>query len=148
MAAARSAGRSSRPTSGSPLRRTSLTVLLLAHVAVEVLLHGVLYALPGNQEDGAPSDVHAVVGDALQVVDHQGRTHPPLRRTASPLRRVGYQVHGLRVEEVHLVVLRLEVAGPLYVAVLEYVESLVEDVARCPGHLHERCFQVLVALAP
>src|SRR5215213_10787801 len=85
---------------GSSLLRT---VTIVIHVPVEVLLHGVLDPLPGNQEDGAPADVHAVVGDALQVVDHQGGTHPPLRSTASPLiRRVGYQVHGLRVEEVHL----------------------------------------------
>src|SRR5215203_4593060 len=129
-------------------RGERVSVLLLAHVAVEVLLHGVLYALPGNQENGAPADVHAVVGDALQVVDHQGRTHPPLWRAASSLRRVGYQIHGLRVEEVHLVVLRLEVAGPIDVAVLEYVEALVEYVARRPGHLHEGSLQVLVTFAP
>jgi hypothetical protein len=52
------------------LTRTKTTVerlsaLLLAHVAVEVLLHGVLDPLPGNQEDGAPADVHAMVGDGL-----------------------------------------------------------------------------------
>src|SRR5215213_108155 len=129
-------------------RGERVSVLLLAHVAVEVLLHGVLYALPGNQEDGAPADVDAVVGDALQVVDHQGRTHPPLRRAASPLRWVGYEIHGLRVEEVHLVVLRLEVARPIDVAVLENVETLVEYVARGPGHLHEVSRQVLVTLAP
>src|SRR5215211_273963 len=93
----------------SPLR----PVPVVFHITVEVLLHGVLYPLPGNQEDGAPADVHAVVGDTLQVVDHQGRPHAPLRRAASPLGRVGYEVHGLRVQEVHLVVFRLEVAGPL-----------------------------------
>src|SRR5215208_4773334 len=125
-----------------------LSGLLLAHVAVKVLLHGVLDPLPGNQEDGASADVHAVVGDALQVVDHQGRTHTPLWRAASPLRRVGYQIHRLRVQEVNLVVLRLEVSGPSDVAILEYVESRVDDVARGPGHLYDRGFQVLVTLAP
>src|SRR5215203_4736890 len=130
---------------GSSLLRT---VTVVIHVPVEVLLHGVLDPLPGNQENSAPADVHAVVGDALQVVDHQGRTHPPLRGASSPLRRVGYEIHGLRVEEVNLVVLRLEVAGPLYVAVLEYVETLVEYVAGSPGHLHEGSLQVLVTLAP
>src|SRR5215218_7274914 len=130
---------------GSALLRA---VTVIIYVPVEVLLHGVLDPLPGNQEDGAPADVHAVVGDALQVVDHQGSPHPPLRRAASSLRRVGYKVHGLRVEEVHLVVFRLEVARPLYVAVLENVETLVEDVARGPGHLYEGSLQVLVTFAP
>src|SRR5918994_6397865 len=51
----------------SPLR--AFTVVI--HVPVEVLLHGILYPLSGNQEDGAPTDIDAVVGDALQVVDHQ-----------------------------------------------------------------------------
>src|SRR5215211_6347120 len=128
----------------SPLR----TATVVVHVTVEILLHGVLDPLPGNKEDGAPANVDAVVGDALQVVDYQGCPHPPLGRAASPLRRVGDEVHGLRVEEVHLVVLRLEVAGPLYVAVLEHVESLVEYVAGSPGHLHEGSLQVLVTLAP
>src|SRR5215218_139870 len=123
-------------------------VTVIIYVPVEVLLHGVLDPLPGNQENGASADVHAVVGDALQVVDHQGRTHPPLRRATSPFGRVGYQIHGLRVQEVHLVVLRLEVAGPIDVAVLEYVEALVEYVARRPGHLYEGSLQVLVTLAP
>src|SRR5215211_4136869 len=125
-----------------------LSALLIIYVPVEVLLHGVLDPLPGNQEDGASADVHAVVGDALQVVDHQGSPHPPLRRATSPFGRVGYKVHGLRVEEVHLVVFRLEVASPLYVAALEHVESLVEYIARGPGHLHEGGLQVLVTLAP
>src|SRR5918998_5440606 len=42
-------------------------VTLVIHVPVEVLSHGVLYPLSGNQEDGTPADVDAVVGDALQV---------------------------------------------------------------------------------
>ncbi len=59
-----------------------MSALLLADVAIQVLLHGVLYALPGHKEDGAPADVHAVVGYSLQIVDDQGRPHPPLRRPA------------------------------------------------------------------
>src|SRR5215216_3631624 len=84
---------------------------------------------------------------ALQVVDHQGRLHTPLRRAASPFRRVGDEVHGLRVEEVHLVVLRLEVAGPLYITVPVDIQALAEYIARGPGHLHESRLQVLVTLA-
>src|SRR5215210_1513715 len=128
----------------SPLR----TATVVVHITVEILLHGVLDPLPGNKEDGAPADVHAVVGDALQVMDHQGRPHPPLWRAASSLRWVGNKVHGLRVQEVNLVVLRLEVARPIDVAVLENVETLVEDVARGPGHLHQGSLQVLVTFAP
>src|SRR5829696_9228870 len=107
------------------------------HVAVQVLAHGVLDPLPGDQEDGTPTDVNTVVGDALQIVDHKGGSHPPLRGAAAPVGRVSYEVHRLRVEEVHLIVLRLEVAGSLYVAVPEDVETLIEDVARGTGHLHE-----------
>jgi len=69
-----------------------VSVSLLAHVAVQILAHGVLDPLTGNQEDGAPSYIQPVVGDALEVVDHQGRSHPPLRRTSSPIRRVGYEL--------------------------------------------------------
>src|SRR5215210_3354125 len=84
---------------------TSDAIPVVVHVPVEVLLHGVFYALARNEKHGAPADIHAVVGDALQVVDHQGRPHPPLRGSASAFGRVGYEVHGLGIEEVHLVVL-------------------------------------------
>jgi hypothetical protein len=110
------------------------------------VLHSVLYPLPCHQENGAPTYTHAVVGDALQVVDHQGRLHTPLRRAAVP-GRVGYQVHGLGVQEIHLIVLRLEVAGSLYIVVPEDIQALAEYIACGSGHLHERGLQVLVTLA-
>src|SRR5918997_3404092 len=72
-----------RRKGSSPLRAVTVVI----HVPVEVLLHGILYPLSGNQEDGAPTDVDAVIRDALQVVDHKGGPHPPLGRAASPLRR-------------------------------------------------------------
>src|SRR5829696_9546280 len=87
-------------------RGERVSALLLVHVAVQVSAHGVLDALSCNQEDGAPADVHTVVGDALQVVDHKSSSHPPLRCPTGTDRRVGYEVHGLGVEEVHLIVFR------------------------------------------
>jgi hypothetical protein len=56
-----------------------------------------------------------VVGDAFQVVNHQSRPHPPLGRNTASIGRVGYEVERLGVEEIYLVVFRLEVAGALYV---------------------------------
>ena len=87
-----------------------------------------------------------MVGDALQVMDYQGSPHPPLGCTGCPFGGVGYEVHGLRVEEVHLVVSRLEAAGAVHVAVREGVEALMEYVASGLGHLNEDSLEVLVAL--
>ena|SRR5215207_8674158 len=64
------------PTS---LKGSSGAVSIEVDVAVEVLLHGVFDALARDQEHCAAAYVHAVVGDALQVVDHQGSPHPPTR---------------------------------------------------------------------
>src|SRR5215210_4597002 len=111
-------------------------MLLLAEVALQVLMHGPLYALPGNQEDGTPADVHAGVGHALEIMDYQGSPHPPLRIPTAALRRVCYEIERLGVEEIHPVVLRLQVAGALYVAILEDVEALVEYGAGSAGHLY------------
>src|SRR3712207_1358201 len=85
--------------------------LVPVDVALQVLVHGVLYPLPAHEKDGAFADIHAMVGDALEVVDYQGRPHAPLGGTGAPVRRVGYEVHGLGIEEVHLVVSRLEAAS-------------------------------------
>src|SRR5215211_3220952 len=122
------------------------SVLLLAEVALQELLHGPLYALPGHQEDGTPADVHAVVGYALEIMDYQGSPHPPLRIPTAARRRVCYEIERLGVEEIHPVVLRLEVAGAFYVAILEDVEALVEYGARGPGHLYEGGLELLVTL--
>src|SRR3712207_3644935 len=113
------------------------TTLFRSEVAIEVLLHGALYALAGHQEDGEAPDIHAVVGDALEVVDDQGRPHPPLGRAGATGRRVRYEVQRLGVQEIHTIVLRLEPTGAIYVPVLEDVEALVEYVARGSGHLRE-----------
>jgi hypothetical protein len=88
-------------------------MLLLAQFAVQVLLHGVFYPLSSHQEDRAAAYVYAVVGDAFQVMDHQGGPHPPLRVASSFFGRVGYEVHGLGVEEIHLVVFGLQIAGEI-----------------------------------
>jgi SAM-dependent methyltransferase len=44
--------------------------LVLVDVALQVLAHGVLYPLSAHQEDGAFTDIHAMVSDTLQVVDY------------------------------------------------------------------------------
>ena len=66
--------------------------LLLAHLAIQVLLHGALYTLSGHQEDCTPADVHAVVGYALEVMDYQGCPHPPLRIPGAACGGVSYEV--------------------------------------------------------
>ena len=76
--------RRGRPPNGYPLRVGRLDLVLI-YVPLQVLAHGVLYALAGYQEDGPPTDVHAVVGDALEVVDDQGCPHPPLGGAAATI---------------------------------------------------------------
>ncbi len=111
------------------------------------MLHGAFYALSGHQEHRATSDVHAVIGDALQVVDHQGGPHAPLRSAAIG-GWVGDQVHRLGVQEVHFVVGDLEVPGAVYVTGAEYLHPLVEEPAGGPGHLDQGRLEILVPLAP
>jgi hypothetical protein len=55
-------------------RRPLREDLILVYVALEALLHGVLYPLPAHEGDGAFADIHAAAGDALEVVDYQGRS--------------------------------------------------------------------------
>ena len=54
--------------------RTRPSALRLVFVgfdaALAVLAHGALHTLAGNEEHGAPADVHAVIGDPFEVVDH------------------------------------------------------------------------------
>src|SRR5215204_3807829 len=126
--------------------RERVSVLLLAQFAIQVLTHGALYALSGYQEHCVPADVHAMVGYALEIMDYQGGSHPPLRSPATARRRVCYEVERLRVEEIHLIVLGLQAMGAVYVTVVEDVETLAENVVRSPGHLREGGLQVLVAL--
>jgi hypothetical protein len=58
-------------------------VLLLAQLAIQVLAHGALYAFPGNQEHGAPADVHPVVGYALEW-NYLGLVEASVYATATP----------------------------------------------------------------
>ena len=44
---------------------------MVAYVSGHVLLHGVFDPLAAHQEDGAFTDIHAVVRDALQIVDYK-----------------------------------------------------------------------------
>src|SRR5918997_1421074 len=121
-------------------------VVVLVEVAVAVLAHGALYALAGDEKDGARPDIHAVVGDAFEVVHGEGGTNAPLGGTYFPLVRVHREVHRLRVEKVNLIVGGLQVAGAFYIAVLEDVEALPEKVAGAARHLQEGGLDVGVAV--
>jgi hypothetical protein len=74
-------GEGSRSMRAASVRRRRLA-FLIACVAGHVLLHGFFDPLAAHQEDGAFTDIHAMVRDALQIVDYQGCSHPPLRRAA------------------------------------------------------------------
>src|SRR5215211_2685020 len=74
-------GGRSRSIRAASVRRRRLA-FLVAYAAGHVLLHGVIDPLTAHQEDGAFTDIHTMVRDALQIVDYQGCSHPPLRRAA------------------------------------------------------------------
>src|SRR5215218_1918701 len=138
-------GGCSRSIRAASVRRRRLA-FLVACVTGHVLLHSIFDPLAAYQEDGAFTDIHAMVRDALQIVDYQGCSHPPLRRAAPVVRGVGNEVHGLGVEEVYLIVSRLEAASPVHVPVLKDIEALVEYVPGGPGHLQEDRLEVLISL--
>src|SRR4028118_787241 len=72
--------------------------------SLAVLAHGTLHAFAGDQEHRTPADVHAVISDTFEVVDHEGGSHAPLRGAGSLLARVHHEVHRLRIEQVYLIV--------------------------------------------
>src|SRR5919202_5301798 len=121
-------------------------VVVLVQLLVAVLAHGTLHAFAGDKEYGALPDAHPVVGDAFEVVDGERSPDTPLRGAAVILARVDRQVHGLRVEQVDLVIGSLEVPRTIYVAGLEDIQTLTEQAIGTAAHFQEGGFEVGITL--
>src|ERR687898_842605 len=116
-------------------------------LAGAVLAHGALHAPAGDEKHGAPADVHALVGDAFEVVHRERGSDPPLGVAGLLLARVHRQVHRLRVEQVDPVVGSLQGQSAIHIAVLKDVQALPKEVSGGAGHLGESAPEVGVTLA-
>ena len=56
----------------------------ILEATLTILAHSTLHMVTRDEEHGAPPNVHAVVGYALQVMDHQCRPNTPLGRAPPP----------------------------------------------------------------
>lgn len=74
----------------------------MVEMAVAVLKHGILHTLARNEEYGTLTDVHAMIGDAFEIMYGKGGPDALLGGASFLLvSRVHREVHSFRVEKIY-----------------------------------------------